>query len=402
MNDQHNDINVLWLPGWYPSKVNFLPGDFTDRHATAVSDFVKVHVLFITKDPALQADKTFIEVERSGQKIVYRGYYGSPKGAGIVGKAWSVFMYYRLLFQLFIIAKKEVQKFDLAHVHISLRQGLFAQWLKRKHGLRYVITEQNSWFMPVGDQYFTRSATMRRIIRSNFKNAEAVHVVSNSLGQQLIARFSFLKTFTVIPNVVDSNLFHPLQSKPGSDSLNFFTITGDVYHKNTDGIIRAFANFIKQNGKAVLHIAGPGTEALEALAHDLAIASSVRFYGAINYEAVARLMQQADALIFFTRYETFGCVMAEALCCGTPVIASKIAVLEENLNENENALFVPAADEAALTEQLQSFVSKGHFFDAKKIAADARDKYNYDNIGRQFLHFYKKVLEQEEQKHIDI
>jgi len=393
MSQQKSDINVLWLPGWYPSKMNFLPGDFTDRHAAAVGKFVNVIVIYVTKDPSLANNKTVIEVDHPKQRHVYRGYYGSPAGLGLVGKLWSIILYYRLMFKLYHLAKKEVVQFNLAHVHISLRQGLFAQWLKRKAGLPYVITEQNSWFMPVGNQYYPRSAIMQKIIKSNFRNANAVHVVSDSLGLQLKLKFPFIKTFVVIPNVVDTNVFYPLPTKTQESAFNFFTVTGDVYHKNTDGIIRAFAHFIKQGTEAVLHVAGPNADQLKALAIDLSVAHVIKFYGPIGYEAVAHQMQLADALIFFTRYETFGCVMAEALCCGTPVIASRIPVLEENLTAFENALFVTSGDELDLAEALGRFVSIHHGFDKEKIAIQARDKYNYEKIGGQFLLFYQYVLQ---------
>ncbi len=393
MSEQTNILKTLWLPGWYPSKIDFLPGDFTDRHAAAVSQFASVSVLYVTKDPSLTNNKSVVETKHSGQHRTYRAYYNSPAGWGIISKLWSAVLYFRLLFKLYQIAKKDVDRFDLVHVHISLRQGLFAQWLKRQAGLPYVITEQNSWFMPIGDQFYPRSTIMRRIIKSNFKHANEVHTVSSSLGKQLQLKFPFIKTFKVIPNVVDTNIFGYLPKEAHERSFSFFTITGDVYHKNTDGIIRAFATYIQGGKGARLRIAGPVGEDLKTLARQLSVGHAIDFLGAIGYEQVAREMQRAHALIFFTRYETFGCVMAEALCCGTPVIASKIPVLQENLTDFKNAVFVTAEDETDLATKLAYFENNLREFDQQRIAADARDKYNYASIGSQFLQWYQQVLE---------
>ena len=44
--------NVLWLVSWYPSRLDSFTGDFIERHARAVSKYVKLTVLVILKDEA--------------------------------------------------------------------------------------------------------------------------------------------------------------------------------------------------------------------------------------------------------------------------------------------------------------------------------------------------------------
>ena len=384
--------NILWLPGWYPSKTDFLAGDFTDRHAKATSKNVNVTVLFVTKDPALANNTSCIEVERVEGLTIYRGYYNCSASLGYFSKLVSVRLHFKLLFRLYRLAKKEQGRFELLHVHISLRQGLLAQWLKWKHKIPYVITEQSSWFMPVGDKIYPRSLALQKIISSNIQNADALHVVSNSLGNALKQKFHFIKNFTVIPNVVDTNIFYPVLQKAITAQLNFFTVTSDVYHKNTDGILRAFAIYLKAGHSAVLDVAGPNFEPLVPLAGQLGISKSVNFLGALPYHLVAQKMQSAAALIFFTRYETFGCVMAEALCCGTPVIATKIPVLEENLEDHHNALFVEPENEADLALKMEEFTLGKYQFNKEAIARQAAARYGYNKAGDAFLDFYKTVL----------
>ncbi len=386
-----SNTNILWLPAWYPGKENFLNGDFTDRHARAISSKVNISVLYVSKDPALDPNRTCTEKEQTDGLTIYRGYYNTSAKGGIFARLHSLRLYFTLLFKLYNLAKIDQGSFQLVHVHISLRQGLLAQWLKWKHQIPYVITEQNSWFMPVGDQYYTRSPVLRTIIRSNFLNASAVHVVSASLGRALMQKFKFIKHFTVIPNVVDTTIFLPVHHPPEA-SNTFFCITSDVYHKNTDGILRAFAMYLKNGNKGLLVMAGPNYESLSVLATQLFVEQHVKFLGPISYQEVAQNMQAADALIFFTRYETFGCVLAEALCCGIPVIASKIAVLEENLKELENALFVEPENEADLAEKMEVFSSQQYLFVPKSIARQAHDKYQYSKVGEDFLKFYKTIL----------
>jgi glycosyltransferase involved in cell wall biosynthesis len=391
MNDAKENINVLWLPGWYPSKLDFLPGDFTQRHAVATSRFARVVVLYVTKDHSLGAGKYVIDKNAVDGAINYIAYYNSVSSPTLIARLFSVLLHYRLLLKLYRRASKENGRFRLVHVHISLRQGLLALWLKWSRGLKYVITEQNSWFMPGGDKFYPNSFLLRQIIRVNFKYADAVHVVSAQLGESLKRKFDFIRTYTVIPNVVDTNIFF-YKPLPALEQLHFFTITGDTWHKNTDGLIKAFSQFLKAGGKAILHVAGPDDGNLQQLCERLSIQDNIKFYGAISYQEVAEKMQQSSALIFFTRYETFGCVMAEALCCGRPVIASNIAVLQENLIGSANAVFAEPENENDLAEKLALFSATEKDFNHQQIARDAFAKYNYEKIGKEFLLLYQSVL----------
>ncbi len=387
-----SDANILWLPAWFPGKADFLDGDFTERHARAASKKVDITVLYVSKDAALAPNRSYIEVEKSDGLHIYRGYYNNNANAGMISKLQSLRLYFSLLFQLYELAKKERGLFQLVHVHISLRQGLLAQWLKWKDKIPYVITEQNSWFMPVGEQYYTRSPLLQKIVRSNFKNANGVHVVSAALGRALKAKFTFIKNFTVIPNVVDTDIFFPVH-RPLATSVNrFFCVTSNVYHKNTDGILRAFSMYLKKGNTGRLVIAGPNYQSLVPLTRQLSIENDVEFLGAVTYPEIAKQMQAADALIFFTRYETFGCVLAEALCCGTPVIASSIPVLQENLTDQQNALLVEPENEEDLADKMALFSSQKNRFVQESIARKAHAKYQYSKVGEDFIDFYKTVL----------
>lgn len=386
-------INILWLPAWFPSRVDFLSGDFTERYALAVSAFRNVTVLYVSKDVSLIKKRKEIEIERKDNLVVYRAYYSGKDVQGRVGKFISVTRYYVLLFSLYKKAKKERGNFTFVHIHVPLRQCLLAIWLKLKSGLNYVITEQNTWYTSHREGFFSTSLSIQRMIKYVFQNALKVHTVSFSLGEQLIKAKLIKNTFTVIPNVVNTAIFKPpFETKKTETTLiNFVAVNSDIFHKNTDGIIRSFEDFLVKGHIAVLHIVGPNFMPLKQLVKNLGIETNVVFYGALSNQNVASVMQQCDAMIFFTRFETFGCVMAEALCCGMPVIASRLPVLEENLIEFENALFVNPEDENDLTDKLLYFTEHRFSFDNKKIAESAKEKYNFSTVAKEMLDFYASV-----------
>lgn len=383
---------ILWLPGWYPSRVNFLAGDFIERHAEAVSKFHNIVVLFVVRDISMAAGSSIIEVQLAQNKSTYIAYYNSTSKLGFLNKIFSIFKYYFLLFKMYRQALKRFVFFDITHVHISLRQGLLAQWIYFTKKIKYVITEHNSWFMPIDSSSYTKSIIEKYIIRSNFKHAAAIHVVSNALGKELKKRFSFILDYCVIPNVVNTSIFNYEERNLKKSLSNFFAINGNLYHKNTDGIIRAFASVLKAGMPAMLHIAGPQNPLLFNLVNQLEIAENVVFYGCITNKQVAEIMKTVDAFISFSRVETFGCVLAEANCCGVPVIVSDIAALKENLHEGENALFVRSEDEKSLTNTVLNLIYLPYVFHYPLIAKTAFNLYNYTTVGNKFHFLYKSVL----------
>jgi glycosyltransferase involved in cell wall biosynthesis len=387
-------IKVLWLPAWFPSKQDFLNGDFIERHAQAVSIYADVIVIYVFRDINLKKNTSKIEFEKGIGLEIYRAYYNSTAKWGVIGKLLSSINFFLLQQRVYKLAKDKSNGFDLVHVHISQRQALFAIFLKITEKIKYVISEQNSWFMPFGDIFFAKSFLLKYIVKQNFKRANAIHVVSASLGNELKKKYIFIKNFTVVPNVVNSKIFFPVSNLPQSSELNFFAITGNTYHKNTDGVIRAFSNYLKSGYNGCLYIAGPNTDELEVLAKELSIENNVIFHGVLSNTSVAKMMQTCDVFVFFTRYETFGCVMAEALCCGKPIIASALEVLKENVEENVNALLVTSEDEDDLTKKLMYFSNNKNKFDSNKIAKEAIAKYNLDKVGKELLMFYKSVLKE--------
>ena len=100
-----------------------------------------------------------------------------------------------------------------------------------------------------------------------------------------------------------------------------------------------------------LALAGQGPERanLETLARKLGCADRVHFTGELSPKGVATFLRALDVFVFPSAGETFGLAVVEAAQAGVPVVANRLAVLQEVLSIDGQpcALFVDAADTAA-------------------------------------------------------
>jgi glycosyltransferase involved in cell wall biosynthesis len=105
---------------------------------------------------------------------------------------------------------------------------------------------------------------------------------------------------------------------------------------------------------AVLWVLGEGAERprLQALASELGIADAVRFLG--FQPNPWSFMAAADVFVLSSRYEGFGNVLAEAMACGAPVVATDCpSGPSEVLDGGRAGVLVPPGQPTALFEALR-------------------------------------------------
>ena len=111
--------------------------------------------------------------------------------------------------------------------------------------------------------------------------------------------------------------------------------------QSAEGSDSTHARMNLRTNELLLVIAGPdeqGTlKALKEQVVRLGLEASVKFVGSVYGEEKWRMLRSADVFVLPSRSENFGIVVAEALACGVPVIATKGAPWSELLGEGSNA-----------------------------------------------------------------
>ena len=135
-----------------------------------------------------------------------------------------------------------------------------------------------------------------------------------------------------------------------------------VYQKNTEAILTALS-LLKKDCNFEMYLYGTMNPALEKLIEELKLENHVFVKGEVSHILLSKAIQHADALVLYSRYETFGCVLIEANACGVPVIVSDLEVFHEIVDEGFNGIFVAGENPVALAAKLKEFAESKNKFD---------------------------------------
>jgi glycosyltransferase involved in cell wall biosynthesis len=181
---------------------------------------------------------------------------------------------------------------------------------------------------------------------------------------------------------------------------NFILFVGTIYpFKNLEAVIKVFAR-AREQGEENLHLVLVGgvspsygdqyKSSLEALVSRLHVTEHVHWTGSIDAELPA-IYSMARALVFPSKFESFGQPVLEAMACGTPVIASNAAALPEVIGEA--GLTRNFDDIAGLTEDLMQVLQDGPIRSRLIDMGIARAKtFSRERCARETAAVYKKIL----------
>lgn len=366
-------------------------GDFIKRHAEAVSLLSEVSVIHVIRDTkgVVTKDVKFEESVRDGLIEIIIYYYTPSYKNSIVDKFFSEIKYRNLFKKAINDYLESTGKPDLVHVHIGMKAGVIALWLKKKMSIPYIISEHWSGFLPESNEKFRDQPDyFRSLWKKVISGSAALNAVSMHLAEAIKKHFG-KKEVVVIPNVVDTSIFYPATSN--TNEIRFIHISGLEELKNPREIIQAFAIVLNKYPEAVLDIFGPENKQLEYIVIENQLEKNIFFHKEIPQPELAEYVRKSIALILFSRYETFGCVIIEANACGVPVIVSNIPVFHETVTEGVNGIFVKTFDPIDLADKMIEMIKTRTAFDSTTIV-NTVSRYRYVMVANQFSELYDNVL----------
>lgn len=125
-------------------------------------------------------------------------------------------------------------------------------------------------------------------------------------------------------------------------------------------LIEAMARLLPDHPDATLTLVGdgPARKVAEAKAAELGIAAAVRFAGFQSQGQVAAMLETADMLVLPSFAEGVPVVLMEAMASRIPVIASRVAGVQELVEDGVVGFAVPPGDVATLAERMARLMAE--------------------------------------------
>lgn len=381
---------VLALPGWYPTWVDPLPGDFNQRHIVAASLHTPQIVLFINKDVSGTVKNTEVRYNQLSKQVIEIIVLYPKSNVEFIDPVKSGIYFLNLLRKYATFIKRRWGPPILMHSYIVVKGGIEGLILSKRWGLPFILTENWTIYYPNDPGYLSkRGKGFKWAVHRVFGGVKYFLPVTNDLYRKTA---NLLKNvpYTVIPNVVDTETFN-LHDKTISNNFRFVHISTMIYQKNPHGLLRGFKTVLEEHPHATLLMVGSHPAEVKDYAAALGFTEkNVRFTGAVPYKKVAEFLMSSDALVLFSRYENLPCVILEALCCGVPVISTNVGGIAEVIDEH-NGILVEEGSEMQLMSAFSEMITRYPTFDREQISANGISKYSYEAVGRRIHSVYQQV-----------
>lgn len=372
-----NKLNVLFLCGWYPSKVLPNNGDFVQRHAEAVSLKHNVSVIHIITNKKNKENFVYTNEIINGIQthIAYLKYTKNP---------------IRKILLFTIAFKNLIQKsnaIDIVHLNEVFPFGIFSLYLKWIKKIPFIISEHwTGYHFPQSKNISLIQKFISSIIT---KNASFVCPVSNDLKKSML-KLGLKGNYNNVPNVVNTKLFFP-----STKNNSIFTITHVSnmlnVHKNIEGILRVIKKLEDKIDDFRFKLIGENSDIYVPFAKELNLNLEKNiFIDQIPHKEVAKNLKESNLFILFSNYENLPCVILEAFSCGTPVISTDVGGISEYFPKDFGFL-ISKKDEQAL---LQKIVAIYTVFknDKEKMHTYVENNFSKTTIANQFSELYNSAL----------
>ena len=240
--------------------------------------------------------------------------------------------------------RKILREYDVLHFHGGdLTFPLFSFGVKKPkifhcHGL--------------SQEFYKRYFISRLIL----KNAAHIYIcLTNTMKKELIDVGIPGNKVRVLPNGIDTNIFHP----EGEKEENQILFVGRVCReKGIDTLIKALT-YLKTPTN--LTIIGPEdwnpghfSQILELIRKENEKGKhKIVYLGAKTRGEIIKYYQKASMFVLPSQREGFPMVILEALACETPVITTNVDGIAEILQNNECGIIIPPNNPQKLAEAIQ-------------------------------------------------
>lgn len=235
------------------------------------------------------------------------------------------------------------------------------------------------------------------------QKADSLLSVSRFTADKTNEVFGINKKFTIIPNLIDSDLFKGNNQEVFSEkSILYF---GSLIRKK--GLLELpliFNKVIEKNPDAKLILVGKDVpdiisgnsstwQMMQDLFSDAAI-KNVEYIQSVPYTEIKEKIQKATVCVFPSFAEAFPVSWLEAMAMEKPIVASNIGWASEMIDEGKNGFLVHPLNHDTFSKRICSFLENRELCLKTGLAArkKVKDFFDIKVLSQQNIEFYKSVI----------
>lgn len=386
-------MRIFVIPSWYPSKTKPNNGSFFREQAkvliTEGNEIVLLNGTFRSKEAYFTKENFKVMEYNDAGLITYQ--YVTPNFM-LSRNAWlGIKMANHNINKIFKAAIAKYGYPDVIHAHSFYPAGYVACILGEKYNIPVVVTEHSSRVLKNNLSKQHRKYLCEVIERTDEflcvskRLLEVVEEITNNKGKG-----------RVFYNIVsDKFKLGILEEK---ESFTFISVGNLIQSKRHDIIIDAFNKAFTTNDNVKLRIIGDGNlkDSLRTKVSKLNREHQIIFTGELSREAVVKEMQNSDAFIMASEFETFGIVYIEAMACGNPIITVKNGGSDSLINE-ENGIILEENSIDKFSNAMKYMIKNRKNYNSEDISMKCISKYGKNSYIKQTYELYNYLIHRKEE-----
>ena len=271
--------------------------------------------------------------------------------------SWRAFMRWREL--------QAQHHFDIVHDVQSLGYG---SWMIHASGMPMVANIHHPLSIDRLNQMQQATRVGMKIRKANFYPFFMQEIVARRMDRIITgshnSQASVQKAFalrdeqiTTIHDGVDTSVFRPLGLARRPNGI-LYNGNSDDRNKGARYLLDAAA-ILRDRGIDfhLTFVDRPGAEMAPRMVQDLSLGDRVTFTGRLPVDELVRTHNEASIFVSPSLYEGFGLPAAEAMACGTPVVATTAGAFPEVIADGETGILVPPANAHALADAIAALLA---------------------------------------------
>lgn len=186
---------------------------------------------------------------------------------------------------------------------------------------------------------------------AEYQAADCITVPSSFAVQSFLAQGIAPEKIRLLPYGVNLTRFQPTAS-PAADAFNVLFVGGMSLQKGIPYLVQAYSR-VRHPNKSLTLAGAPSPALIELLSAKGLWPKDTRVLGHVPQAELKHLMSTSHVMVLPSIQEGFGMVMAQAMACACPVIASSNTGAQDLFTDGHDGFMVPTRSVDALEQRLQ-------------------------------------------------